>query len=136
MERPFRLTNAPATFKRLVEKIFFCKHSAYTGIFFYDIIHSHTLDERKRHLQFVFDELHANKLYVNGKKSELFMWEIRYLGDIISKKGIVMDLEKLRAIEEWPLNPRMCMSYKVSLVCVCTTDASLHTFLNDSGTIT
>ena len=77
---PFGSTYVPVTLHRLMEK-FFCKHSAYTGVFFDDIIiHSHTLEEHKRHLQFVFNELCANKLYVNGKKSEFFMHEIRYLG--------------------------------------------------------
>ena len=80
---PFGLTNAPATFNRLMEKIF-RKHSAYTCVFFNDIIiHSHTLEEHKRHLQFVFDKLRANKLYVNGKKNKFFTQEIRYLGHII-----------------------------------------------------
>ncbi|MCO5547351.1 hypothetical protein L7F22_000800 [Adiantum nelumboides] len=91
---PFGLTNAPATFNRLMEKIF-RKHSAYTGVFFDDIIvHSQTLEEHKKHLQSVFDELQANRLFINGKKSEFFMKEIKYLGHIISKEGIRMDPEK------------------------------------------
>ncbi|MCO5604577.1 hypothetical protein L7F22_058745 [Adiantum nelumboides] len=99
---PFGLTNAPATFNRLMEKIF-RKHSAYTGIFFDDIIvHSQTLEEHKKHLQSVFDELQANMLFVNGKKSEFLMKEIKYLGHIISKEGIRMDPEKLRVIDKWP----------------------------------
>ncbi|MCO5612729.1 hypothetical protein L7F22_066998 [Adiantum nelumboides] len=99
---PFGLTNAPATFNRLMEKIF-RKHSAYIGVFFDDIIvHSQTLEEHKKHLQSVFDELQANRLFINGKKSEFFMKEIKYLGYIISKEGIRMDPEKLRVIEEWP----------------------------------
>ena len=99
---PFGLTNALATFNRLMEKIF-RKHKAYICIFFDNIIiHKHTLEEHKRHLQFVFNELRANKVYVNGKKSEFFMWEIRYLGHIISKKGILMDPGKLRELKEWP----------------------------------
>ncbi|MCO5553384.1 hypothetical protein L7F22_006905 [Adiantum nelumboides] len=99
---PFGLTNAPATFNRLMENIF-CKHSAYMGVFFDDIIvHSQTLEEHKKHLQSVFDELQANRLFVNGKKSEFFMKEIKYLGHIISKEGIRMDPEKLRVIDEWP----------------------------------
>ena len=44
----------------------------------------------------------TKKLYVNGKKSEFFLQEIRYLGHIISKEGIKMDLEKLQVIAEWP----------------------------------
>ncbi|MCO5596075.1 hypothetical protein L7F22_050133 [Adiantum nelumboides] len=97
---PFGLTNAPATFNMLMEKIF-RKHSAYTGVFFDDIIvHSQTLEEHKKHLQSVFDELQANRLFVNGKKSDFFMKEIKYLGHIISKEGIRMDPEKLRVIDE------------------------------------
>ncbi|MCO5570274.1 hypothetical protein L7F22_023993 [Adiantum nelumboides] len=99
---PFGLTNAPSTFNRLMENIF-CKHSAYTGVFFDDIIvHSQTLEEHKKHLQSIFDELQANRLFVKGKKSEFFMKEIKYLGHIISKEGIRMDPEKLRVIDEWP----------------------------------
>ncbi|MCO5564779.1 hypothetical protein L7F22_018447 [Adiantum nelumboides] len=95
-------TNAPATFNRLMEKIF-CKHSVYTGVFFNDItVHSQTLEEHKKHLQSFFDALQVNRLFVNGKKSEFFMKEIKYLGHIISKEGIRMDPEKLRVIDEWP----------------------------------
>ena len=68
----FGLTNALVTYNRLKEKIF-CKHSVYIGVFFDDIIvHSHTLEEYKLHLQSIFDELRANKLYVSEKKSEFF----------------------------------------------------------------
>ena len=99
---PFGLTNARAIFTRCMQKIF-CKHNAYTSVFFDNIIvHSHMLEEHKLHLQSVFDELCANKLYVNGKKSEFFMKEIKYLGHIISKNGILMDPKKLRVIQEWP----------------------------------
>ena len=100
---PFGLTNAPATFNRLMERIF-QKHRAYTGVFFDDIIiHSQTLQEHKEHLRAVFQELRANKLFVNEKKSEFFMKEIKYLGHIISKEGIRMDPDKLRVINEWPI---------------------------------
>ena len=91
---PFGLTNAPATFNRLMERLF-RKHRAYTGVFFDDImIHSKNLEEHKEHLRAVFEELRANKLYVNGKKSEFFLKEIKYLGHIISKEGIRMDPKK------------------------------------------
>ena len=69
---PFGLTNAPATFNRLMERIF-QKHRAYTGVFFDDIIiHSNSLEEHKEHLKAVFEELRANRLFVNEKKSEFF----------------------------------------------------------------
>ena len=99
---PFGLTNAPATFNRMMDRIF-RPYRSFTGVFFDDIIvFSKTLEEHKEHLKKVFEELHNNKLYVNGKKSEFFLQEIRYLGHIISKEGIKMDPEKLQVIAEWP----------------------------------
>ena len=81
----------------------FCKHCAYTGVFFDDIInYSKSLEEHKCHLKVDFQELRDNKIYVNGKKSEFFLQEIRYLGHIISKEGIHMDPKKLKIIEECP----------------------------------
>ena len=79
---PFGLTNAPTNFNRLMERIL-CKHSAYIGAFFDDIInHSHTLEEHKIHLQSIFDKFCANKLYVHGKKSQFFMRKVKYLNHI------------------------------------------------------
>ena len=51
-------------------------------------MYSNTLEEHKSHLRAIFQELRDNKLFINGKKSEFFLQEIRYLGHIISKDGI------------------------------------------------
>ena len=99
---PFGLTNAPATFNRLMDRIF-RKHPYFIGVFFDDIIvYSKTLEEHKEHLAKVFGEIKEHKLYVNSKKSEFFLKEIKYLGHIISKDGIRMDPKKLKIIQEWP----------------------------------
>ena len=99
---PFGLNNALATFNHLMDRIFH-KHRSYTSVFFDDIIvHSKTLEEHKEHLAQVFKELQEHNLFVNSKKSEFFLKEIHYLGHIISKDGIKMDLDKLKIIQEWP----------------------------------
>ena len=75
----------------------------FMGVFFDDIIvYSRTLEEHKEHLKKVFEELKTHKLFINGKKSEFFSQEIQYLGHVISKEGVQMDNEKLKAIKEWP----------------------------------
>ncbi|MGC8050141.1 reverse transcriptase family protein, partial [Salmonella enterica] len=77
------LTNAPATFNRMMERIF-RPHRNFTGVFFDDvIIYSKTIEEHKEHLKVIFQALRDNKLYVNQKKSEFFLQEIQYLGHII-----------------------------------------------------
>ncbi|MCO5548490.1 hypothetical protein L7F22_001950 [Adiantum nelumboides] len=118
----FGLTNAPATFNRMMERIFRPHRRNFTGVFFDDvIIYSKTIEEHKEHLKVIFKALRDNKIYVNQKKSEFFLQEIQYLGHIISKNGIRMDPAKLEVIKDW-LNPRnlhevrsfigMCAYYK------------------------
>ena len=133
---PFGLTNALATFNRMMERIF-CKHRAYTGVFFDDIIiYSKTLEEHKSHIRAVFQELSDNKLLINGKKSEFFLQEIRYLGHIISKDGIRMDLEKLKIIEEWVHNLRNLHELR-SFIGMCSYyKRFIEKFSISSGTIT
>ena len=95
---PFGLTNAPTTFNRMMERIF-RPHRNFTRVFFNDIIvYSKSLEEHKQHLQVIFEALRENKLYINQKKSEFFLDEIQYLGNIISKEGIRMDPTKLEVI--------------------------------------
>ncbi|MCO5604146.1 hypothetical protein L7F22_058306 [Adiantum nelumboides] len=101
----FGLTNAPATFNCMMERIF-QPHRNFTGVFFDDvIIYSKSMEEHKKHLQVIFQALRDNKLFINQKKNEFFLQEIQYLGHIISKLGIRMDPSKLEVIKEWP-NPR------------------------------
>ncbi|MCO5555515.1 hypothetical protein L7F22_009060 [Adiantum nelumboides] len=108
----FGLTNAPATFNRMMERIFRV-HRAYTGVFFDDIIvYSKSLEEHKVHLKAVFQALCENKLYINQTKSEFFLEEIHYLGHIISKDGIHMDPQKLEVMHG--LNQGIYMSYEAS----------------------
>ena len=48
---PFGLSNAPATFNRMMDKIF-RPHHYYTRVFFDDIVfYSKTLEEHKEHLK-------------------------------------------------------------------------------------
>ena len=65
-------------------------------------MYSKPLEEHKEHLAQVFKELQEHKLFVNSKKSKFFLKEICYLGHIISKDGIKMDLDKLKIIQECP----------------------------------
>lgn len=99
---PFGLTNAPATFNQMMDRIF-REHRAFVGTFFDDIIvFSKTEEEHHQHLKTVFEEFRKHRLVINGKKSEFFMEEIHFLGHIISKDGVRMDPDKIKAIQDWP----------------------------------
>ena len=51
----------------------------------------------------MFQVLRDNKLFINLKKSELFLKEIQFLGHIIFELETHMDLENLEVIKAWPL---------------------------------
>ena len=91
----FGLTNTPATFNRMMDRIF-RPYRHFTRTFFDDIIVlSTSLEEHKEHLALVFEELRKNQLFINGKKSEFFLDKIHYLGHIISREGVRMDPAKI-----------------------------------------
>jgi hypothetical protein len=51
----------------------------------------------------VLSFLKENKLYGKLLKCSFFQKEIHYLGHIIFGEGIFVDLEKVKAIMEWPV---------------------------------
>ena len=44
-----------------------------------------------------------NQLYAKFSKCEFYKDKIQYLGHIISKQGLAVDPEKIKAIIEWPM---------------------------------
>ncbi|MCO5548230.1 hypothetical protein L7F22_001687 [Adiantum nelumboides] len=72
-----------------------------TGTFFDDmIVFSKSEAEHIEHVRAVFEMLRKERLVVKGKKSEFFMEEIHFLGHIVSKDGIKIDLAKIKAIQD------------------------------------
>ncbi|MCO5594938.1 hypothetical protein L7F22_048973 [Adiantum nelumboides] len=78
---PFSLTNALATFNRMMDRIV-RPHKNYVGTFFDDmIVFSKSEEEHRDHLTAVFNELRKNRLVINAKKSEFFLEEIQIFSD-------------------------------------------------------
>ena len=47
--------------------------------------------------------LREQQLFAKFTKCELFKDIIQYLGHVVSKYGIFVDLDKIKAITEWPV---------------------------------
>lgn len=96
---PFGLSNAPATFQRLVDTIF--GDLRFSGVLAYldDIlIHSTTFQNTLRLLRTVFIRLRTNGLTVNLPKSVFFPKRLKYLGQIIEDGFLLPDPKKIDAI--------------------------------------
>ena len=99
----FGLTNAPATFQRLMERCMGEYHLRECLIYLDDIIiFSKTFDEHITRLENVFKQLEKHGLKLKASKCEFFKKEVQYLGHIVSDKGIQTDPDKIAALKDWP----------------------------------
>ncbi|XP_074305116.1 uncharacterized protein LOC141640055 [Silene latifolia] len=103
MVLPFGLTNAPAVFMDLMNRVFRSYLDRFVIIFIDDIlIYSKDEMEHFRHLRIVLETLRKNKLYAKFKKCAFWLKEISFLGHVVSEKGIQVDPQKIEAITKWP----------------------------------
>ena len=58
-------------------------------------------EEHVKHLETILRLLRDHKLYSNLRKCSLFQTKVHYLWHVVSKEGIVVDTENIRAIMEW-----------------------------------
>ena len=71
-------------------------------VYLHDIVvYNITLEEHNEHLARVFQKLKDNKLFVKKEKCSFAQKRIKFLGHVIEKGCICMDLEKVKAIQEW-----------------------------------
>ncbi|KAG3197200.1 hypothetical protein PC128_g7014 [Phytophthora cactorum] len=106
---PQGLSNAPATFNRLVTQLF-RPHRAYAQTYFDDIFVNSRAEHGKsdvenhvEHLRAVLECMRTNKLYGNLDKRVIGAEEIPFLGCFIGKRGLRADPAKVKAIVEWPV---------------------------------
>ena len=100
---PFGLTNAPATFQRLMESCLGEMHLNWCIIYLDGIIvFSWTPEEHVCRLRAVFNNLRAASLKLQPSKCDLFRKEIKYLGHVVSNEGVFTVLDKIKFVTEWP----------------------------------
>lgn len=102
---PFDLTNAPAAFMDLMQRYFKPFLDRFVVIFIDDIlVYSVNCEEHAKHLRMVLDVLRREKLYAKLSKCDFWLELVVFLGHVVSKDGVPVDHEKIRAITEWPGN--------------------------------
>ena len=64
------------------------------------LVYSKNYEENFEHLTIVLRLLREHPLYAKFNKYSSFQTEVHYLGHVVSKEGIAVDLEKITAIME------------------------------------
>jgi len=109
---PFGLTNAPAAFMDLMNRVFKLYLDRFVMVFIYDIlVYSRTPGEYASHLREVLRILRKNKLYAKLSKCEFWLEKVAFLEHIVSKEGISLDPQKIEAMMQWP-KPRNVMKVR------------------------
>ncbi|KAG1953594.1 interleukin-1 receptor accessory protein-like 1-A [Pimephales promelas] len=100
---PQGITNAPSTFQRLMERCIGELNLKQALVFLDDlIIFSPTLEEHEERLVRVLNRLREYGLKLSPEKCKFFQTSVKYLGHIVSEKGIETDPEKTTALKTWP----------------------------------
>jgi hypothetical protein len=103
----FGLTNAPAYFMYLMNKVFMKYLDKFVVVFIDDIlIFSKAEEEHETHLRLVSEKLRSNKFYVKFSKCEFWLTQVAFLGYIISTGGVSVDSSKVKDVLNWmpPMN--------------------------------
>jgi hypothetical protein len=98
----FGLTNAPANFMYLMNKVFMEYLDKFV-VFFIDDIHifSKMKEEHEKHLRMVLEKLRSNQLYAKFSKCEFWLTEVAFLRHVISAGGISVDPSKVKDVLNW-----------------------------------
>ncbi|TYK04587.1 ty3-gypsy retrotransposon protein [Cucumis melo var. makuwa] len=92
----FGLTNAPAVFMDLMNRVFREFLDTFVIVFIDDIlIYSKMEAEHEEHLRMVLQTLWDNKLYAKFLKCEFWLKQVSFLGHVVSKAGVSMDPAKI-----------------------------------------
>ena len=98
----FGLTNAPAYFMYLMNKVFMDYLDKFVVVFIDDIlVFSRNEEEHEEHLRLVLQRLRENQLYAKLSKCEFWLKEVSFLGHVISEGGVSVDPGKVRDVLEW-----------------------------------
>jgi len=98
----FGLTNAPAYFMYMMNKVFMEYLENFVVVFVDDIlVFSKTEEEHAEHLRLVLQKLREHQLYAKRSKCEFWLKEVSFLGHIVSNGGISVDPSKVKDVLKW-----------------------------------
>jgi hypothetical protein len=95
----FGLTNAPAIFMNLMNKIFMPYLDKFVIVFIDDIlIYSQNKEGHAKHLRIALQILREHQLYAKFRKCKFWLDQVEFLGHVISKEDIAVNPSKVASI--------------------------------------
>ena len=98
----FGLTNAPAVFMELMNRVFKEFLDTFVIVLIDDIlVYSMSEADHEEHLRKVLTILRAQQLYAKFSKCEFWLSEVAFLGHVVSSKGIIVGPAKIEVVMRW-----------------------------------
>ena len=98
---PFGLTQAPAYFQMLVNKVL--EGLTFAFGYLYDIlIYSRNMEEHLQHVRILFERMRQADLKLTKRKCNFLNAHVQYLGHYISGQGLEPIPEKLESLQQMP----------------------------------
>jgi len=102
MVMQFGTTNAPADFQGYINNAIREALDDFASAYLDDVlIYSDSEEEHVGHVEWIMQRLLEAGLYLKPEKCEFHKETVRYLGSIISTKGISMDENKVETVRNW-----------------------------------
>ena len=110
----FGLTNAPATFQALMNRVLAPFLGKFCLVYLDDVlIFSKDAQEHTQHLRQVLQSFREANFYCKLSKCKFAVREVPFLGHVVSEHGIAPDPNKARVINDWttPKDKKELMSF-------------------------
>lgn len=99
---PFGLTNGPATFQRLMQRCLGSQLTDSALVYLDDVIlYSRDFNTHLQDLERVFQAMGQYGLKLRLDKCHLFRKQVKFLGHLVSGRGVAPDPDKLSAVQNW-----------------------------------
>ena len=101
---PFDLSNTLATFQGYINKILAKKLDIFVIVYLDDIL-IYTKNPGQPHVEavrWVLDQLQKYSLFATLKKCRFHQDEVRFLGYVVSSKGISIKAKRIEVVRKWP----------------------------------
>ena len=100
---PFGLANSPATFQRLMDLVLSGLHWSHCLVYLDDIIvFASSFEEHLKRLDTVLGRIASAGLTLKPSKCQWLKKSVKFLGHIVSDKGVTVDPAKVQSVKEFP----------------------------------